>query len=88
MSKVEKILLILLGAMLISGIVSLLWGWQNWRKTSALLTAPGNQPLNYNQAKQAEDPSNPCAPPAGYTEESWREHMGHHPEQYKQCLGN
>ncbi len=30
-----------------------------------------------------------CQPPAGssYTEESWREHMSHHPNIYKQCLG-
>lgn len=29
-----------------------------------------------------------CNPPAGssYTEESWREHMGHHPDIYKECL--
>ena len=27
-----------------------------------------------------------CKPAAGYTEESWREHMGHHPNLYKECL--
>ena len=29
-----------------------------------------------------------CNPPAGsgYTEESWREHMSHHPSIYKECL--
>ena len=29
-----------------------------------------------------------CSPPAGsdYTEESWREHMSHHPDIYKECL--
>ena len=27
-----------------------------------------------------------CKPAAGYTEEKWIEHMGHHPEQYKECL--
>ncbi len=27
-----------------------------------------------------------CKPEQGYTEESWREHMGHHPEIYKECL--
>lgn len=27
-----------------------------------------------------------CKPQAGYTEESWREHMGHHPDIYKECL--
>lgn len=27
-----------------------------------------------------------CNPAPGYTEESWREHMGHHPETYRDCL--
>ena len=27
-----------------------------------------------------------CAPGPGYTEESWREHMSHHPGIYKECL--
>ena len=27
-----------------------------------------------------------CKPQPGYTEESWREHMGHHPDAYKECL--
>ena len=87
MSKVEKILFAFLGLVLVLGTVWVLVGWQNWRKLSSPVS-PDGQPLNYVQAKQAEDPANSCAPPAGYTEESWREHMGHHPEQYKQCLGN
>jgi hypothetical protein len=30
-----------------------------------------------------------CSPPigSGYTEELWREHMSHHPNIYKDCLG-
>ena len=27
-----------------------------------------------------------CKPAQGYTEESWREHMSHHPNIYKECL--
>ncbi len=27
-----------------------------------------------------------CKPTAGYTEDSWREHMSHHPDIYKSCL--
>ena len=27
-----------------------------------------------------------CSPESGYTEESWREHMSHHPNIYKECL--
>lgn len=41
---------------------------------------------DYQQAKAAENPNDPCATPPGYTDASWREHMGHHPDQYKQCL--
>ena len=42
--------------------------------------------LNPQAAFAAENPQNPCATPAGYTDATWREHMGHHPEQYQQCL--
>lgn len=27
-----------------------------------------------------------CSPPPGQTEESWKEHMSHHPNIYKDCL--
>lgn len=27
-----------------------------------------------------------CSPAPGYDEESWREHMSHHPNIYKECL--
>jgi hypothetical protein len=27
-----------------------------------------------------------CSPGPGYTEESWREHMSHHPSMYEECL--
>jgi hypothetical protein len=27
-----------------------------------------------------------CIPGPGYTEESWREHMGHHPSMYEECF--
>lgn len=28
-----------------------------------------------------------CATPQGYTDEQWKEHMSHHPDSYKNCLG-
>lgn len=87
MSKMEKILFAFLSLVLILGTIWVIQGWQSWRQSSTL-SSNNYQPLNYNQAKQAEDPANPCEPPAGYTEESWREHMSHHPEQYKECLNN
>ncbi|MEX2017190.1 MAG: hypothetical protein WD876_01845 [Candidatus Pacearchaeota archaeon] len=27
-----------------------------------------------------------CKPEPGYTEESWKEHMSHHPNIYQECL--
>ncbi len=27
-----------------------------------------------------------CATPPGYTDAKWREHMGHHPDRYAECL--
>ena len=41
--------------------------------------------VNYQKAldSQGEDK---CKAPEGYTEEEWKEHMSHHPDQYKECL--
>lgn len=39
----------------------------------------------YREALTAET-QDPCATPEGYTDESWRDHMGHHPAQYEECL--
>ncbi len=41
---------------------------------------------NFNAFKAAENPIDKCATPSGYTDEEWKEHMGHHPDQYKECL--
>lgn len=41
---------------------------------------------NYTKAKAAEIAGSPCATPPGYTDAQWREHMGHHPDQYRDCL--
>ncbi len=27
-----------------------------------------------------------CKTPSGYTDKEWKDHMSHHPEQYKECL--
>ena len=40
----------------------------------------------YKNALNAQDPDDKCKTPAGYTDEQWKEHMGHHPDQYKECL--
>ena len=41
---------------------------------------------DYQRALGAEL-SDKCATPAGYTDAQWREHMGHHPDQYAEGLG-
>lgn len=41
---------------------------------------------NFDAFKAAENPADKCAAPAGYTDEQWKEHMGHHPDQYAECL--
>lgn len=42
--------------------------------------------INSLRAFQAENTSNICATPPGYTDEQWREHMSHHPDRYAECL--
>ena len=48
----------------------------------------GIKDYNYKKAVNAENPSDKCKAPEGYTDKEWREHMGHHPDRYKECLGN
>ena len=45
-----------------------------------------NTAENFAMAKAAEVPDDKCKAPPGYTDEQWREHMGHHPDQYEECL--
>lgn len=41
---------------------------------------------SFKKALESEIEENPCATPEGYTDDAWIEHMGHHPNQYKDCL--
>ncbi|MBI4174693.1 MAG: hypothetical protein HY517_03535 [Candidatus Aenigmarchaeota archaeon] len=41
---------------------------------------------NYQKAMQAQNPDDICATPEGYSDESWREHMSHHPDMYAECF--
>ncbi len=49
-----------------------------------------NQPVhseaNYERALSSESKEDICATPPGYSDESWREHMSHHPDRYAKCL--
>jgi len=93
MSRLEKIIFALTFVVLVLGGVWVANGLGTFRAETvgvpAATSAGGSQPSSaaYQQAKQAQNPNDPCVPPPGYTEESWREHMGHHPDEYRQCLG-
>ena len=41
---------------------------------------------NYQKAMSAQNPTDICATPEGYTDEAWREHMSHHPDMYAECF--
>ena len=41
---------------------------------------------DYQKAVASENKEDVCATPAGYTDAEWKEHLGHHPDQYAQCL--
>ncbi len=45
-----------------------------------------NYGINYFKAMSSENTNNICAVPEGYTQEQWEQHMGHHPDRYKECL--
>ncbi|MEE8358539.1 MAG: hypothetical protein V3R82_03930 [Candidatus Hydrothermarchaeales archaeon] len=47
---------------------------------------PEHSEESFEKAIESEIEEDPCATPEGYTDEGWREHMGHHPDQYTECL--
>lgn len=59
-------------------VIGLLWTLNNYFTTNTV-----NQVAQSNTALPSK-----CIAPAGYTQESWNEHMGHHPDQYAECLGS
>lgn len=47
---------------------------------------PEHTEESFEKALESEIEEDPCATPEGYTDDGWIEHMGHHPDQYKDCL--
>jgi len=82
--KTENILIIVLTV--IAGF-GLLWSGYSFygAKESNNITAIENTQENYNKALESEL-TDKCATPEGYTDESWAEHMSHHPDRYEECL--
>ena len=76
MADFEKILLITAVVALIAGAAF----------SIANLSKGDNLNSNFNKAVSAQDSNNKCVAPAGYTQQEWEEHMGHHPELYKECF--
>lgn len=72
----EKIILYVLFAL---AVAILLWIGYNLYETMFF----GE---NYQKALQSQDALDKCKTPSGYTDESWRQHMSHHPDMYKECL--
>ena len=66
----KQIILYVLVGLLISGLL-------------ALTFFPGIIQAINDSGKSGLDK---CKPAPGYTEESWREHMSHHPNVYQECL--
>ncbi len=56
-----------------------------WGAMSLADNTYANTPGNFRKAMSSELPDK-CETPAGYTDEQWREHMGHHPDLYAECL--
>ena len=60
-------------------VIAIAFSMFNYYKTSRYSSA-------YQQALSAQDPTDKCKTPPGYTDESWKDHMSHHPDKYKECL--
>jgi len=81
MADISKVIMyILIVILIIAAIYSVVNYYKNYKIKSNYYGS------DYTNALSAQDPLDKCKTPAGYTDESWREHMSHHPDQYKECL--
>jgi len=81
--KTENILIIVLTVIVFVGLV---WsGYSFYIVKDSKLSEVQNIPENYNKALDSEM-SDKCETPEGYTDESWQEHMSHHPDRYRECF--
>lgn len=47
--------------------------------------ALASTPQNFQKFVSAELPDK-CKTPPGYSDADWKEHLGHHPDRYAECL--
>lgn len=85
---------IIISGMIFLSIFLLYWSGTALTKRNNTNTKPGTDTISYipkhsediySKAVEAET-EDPCTPPEGYTDDAWRQHMGHHPDEYKDCL--
>lgn len=85
----NKINLVLLAVLLI-GVVFVAWAGytilSGELSEGTALTSFEHSEERYPQFMQNESTNDKCAAPPGYSEESWRQHMSHHPDRYAECL--
>lgn len=77
MGKLE----IALGALIGIGLLLVAMSFLTWYGAPALAKTSEN----YQKFASAEL-ADKCKTPPGYSDADWRQHMGHHPDQYKECL--
>ncbi len=77
----EKIVTGVLVAAIITGAALLYLSLSSLQE----VTLKNSQP-NYQQFSSNENTEDICAVPPGTDPVSWKEHMGHHPDKYAQCL--
>ena len=57
-----------------------------WSVASAAIPPPLDRSAASAARAFTSELPDKCKTPAGYTDEQWRQHMGHHPDRYAECL--
>jgi len=89
MNKLIVVIFVVAGLGLIwsiSGFFSLTRQNQIANSAASQTTAPNLGSDPYAAKAFNAELQDKCQTPAGYTDEEWLEHMGHHPDRYVECL--
>ncbi len=82
----RNIVLVLFAVILISSVFAQYAFYEDSLGDYAKLNSINGNSVNDYAAQKTALQSDKCKAPYGYTQEKWNEHMGHHPEMYKECL--
>ena len=77
----DKLIIALLVIALISGGILVVLSMSNFFSPRL-----ENNASNYTALASKQDPNDICAVAPGTDPQQWKEHLGHHPDQYAQCL--